>query len=191
MMETPFQHCSACGAVGLISRSEREFVCSACGFRHFITPIPAAVALIMDAAGRILITRRAHEPGLGKLGLPGGVIEAGETGEMACARETLEEVGLNIPTSEFSYFISLPNHYLFQGYVWPTLDLFFVARIESFECVALQVTEVFDWFALLFSEVPYSDFAFSSNAEAVRQLGVKLSRDTMTTNALATDDLKS
>jgi mutator protein MutT len=169
-METPFQHCSACGAAGLLPRGEREFVCPDCGFKHFITPIPAAVALILDAAGQILITRRAHEPGLSKLGLPGGVIEGGETGEQACARETLEEVGLKIPAASFRYFMSLPNRYPFQGFIWPTLDLFYVARIESFEGIAIQTSEVSEWFPLSLSAEPFADFAFLSNAEAVKQL---------------------
>jgi ADP-ribose pyrophosphatase len=124
----------------------------------------------MDASGRILITRRAHEPGLGLLGLPGGVIEGGETGEEACSRETLEEVGLNIPAKAFRYIRSLPNQYPFQGFVWPTLDLFYVAELESFEGVVLQRSEVSEYLLLSLSEVPYSDFAFASNAEAVRLL---------------------
>ncbi len=170
MMTHPFQHCSACGATDLIARSKREFVCPKCSFGHFITPIPAACALIVDAAGRILITRRAHEPGLGKLGIPGGVIEGDETGEEAAARETLEEVGLDIPAASFRYLASLPNRYLFQGFVWPTIDFFYLAEIASFDAIELQVSEVSEWFALPLSDVPLDEFAFASNAEAVRLL---------------------
>ena len=74
MAESPFKFCSDCGRNEWVTKSDREFVCGVCGFRHFITPIPAAVALILDAQDRVLIIRRAHEPGYGKLGLPGGVI---------------------------------------------------------------------------------------------------------------------
>ena len=169
-MKTPFQHCSACGAAALMSCSEREFTCTLCHFRHFITPIPAAVALILDASSRILITRRGHEPGLGLLGLPGGVIEAGETGEEACSRETFEEVGLRISAKDFRYVRSLPNQYLFQGFVWPTLDLFYLAKIESFDGLVLDRSEVAESLLMPLHEVPYSDFAFASNAEAVRLL---------------------
>lgn len=169
VMVHPFQHCSACGATGLIARSEREFVCPVCAFRHFITPIPAACAMITDAAGRLLIIRRAHEPGLGKLCLPGGVIEGGETGEEAAARETREEVGLDIPSASFRYLTSLPNRYLFQGFVWPTVDLFYFTEIESFDSVQPHAAEVSEWFALPLTNVPLDEFAFPSNAEAVRQ----------------------
>ena len=139
-------------------------------FQHFVTPIPAACALIMDACGRLLVIRRAHEPGLGKLGLPGGVVEGGETGEEAAARETLEEVGLDIPSSSFRYLVSLPNRYLFQGFIWPTIDLFYMTKIASFDAVLPQASEVSEWFALPLDEIPLDDFAFASNAGAVRAL---------------------
>lgn len=167
-MEHPFQHCSACGAGGLEARSGREFVCGICGYRHFITPIPAACVLLFDAAGRLLVIRRAHEPGLGRLGVPGGVIEGGETAGQACARELEEETGLVVAASEFRHFTSLPNQYLFQGFVWPTLDLFYSARVESFDAAVPDAAEVSEWMALPLDEVPLEDFAFSSNAEAVR-----------------------
>ena len=174
-MDHPFRHCSECGTTGLLRQSEREFVCPACGFRHFVTPIPAACAILLDAQDRLLVIRRAHEPGLGKLGLPGGVIEGGETAETACAREVHEEVGLMIEPEAFGYVTSLPNRYLFQGFVWPTVDLFYLARVESFDQVRPEQTEVSEWMALPLAEVPLEEFAFTSNAEAVR-LMQKLAR---------------
>lgn len=153
--------------------SEREFCCARCGFRHFITPVPAAVALILDAQDRLLVIRRAHEPGLGKLGLPGGVIEPEETGEMGAARETLEEVGLHVPVEAFSYFTTLNNRYLFQGFEWPTIDLFFFARVEGFDGVQIDASEVSEWMAVPLTDVALHDFAFGSNAEAVRLLQVR------------------
>jgi 8-oxo-dGTP pyrophosphatase MutT (NUDIX family) len=170
MADTPFKFCNNCGTGDLHAVNEREFRCPACGFRHFITPIAAAVALILDAQDRVLIIRRAHEPGLGKLGLPGGVIEPEETGEMAAARETREEVGLDLPASAFTYFLALNNRYLFQGYEWPTLDLFFVAHVQDFSGVVTQPSEVMEFMICPLKDVPLADFAFESNAEAVRRL---------------------
>ena len=166
--ESPYRHCSDCGSTSLSARSGREFVCADCGFRHFITPIPAACALLIDAEHRLLIIRRGHEPGMGKLGLPGGVVEGGETGEEAAAREVLEEVGLRVSPASFRYLISLTNRYLFQGYVWPTIDLFYIAELESFEGVKIDPAEVAEWMALPLNEVPLEDFAFRSNADAIR-----------------------
>lgn len=169
MAESPFKFCSNCGKNDWIIKGDREFVCSACGFRHFITPIPAACALILDAQDRILVIRRAHEPGLGKLGLPGGVIEPGETGEAGAARETCEEVGIDLPASAYTYFISLKNYYPFQGFTWPTLDLFYVARVPDFSSVVMQASEVSECLICPLDEVPLEEFAFPSNAEAVRR----------------------
>lgn len=167
---SPYQFCSSCGSESMIPKSHREFVCEECGYRHFITPIPAACALILDAQKRLLVTRRAHEPGFGKLGLPGGVIEGHETGEEAVARETMEEVGLNLAASEFKYFASLPNLYLFQDYLWPTIDLFYQAEVTDFSAVIASPDEVSEIFTLLLSEINLDEFAFESNAEAVRRL---------------------
>lgn len=169
-MEYPFQHCSACGSPQLQARSPREWVCSACGYRHFITPIPPACALLTDSAGRLLIIRRAHEPGFGLWGLPGGVIEGGETGEQACAREVWEEVGLEVPVEHFQPLVSLPNRYLFQGFVWPTIDLFYTAQVSDFSALRPAAAEVSEWAALALDQIPLDHFAFASNAEAVRRL---------------------
>ncbi len=170
LMPTPYLFCTNCGFPEPKPVSDRVFQCEPCGFRHYITPIPAAGALILDAQDRVLVIRRAHEPGLGKLGLPGGVIEPDETGEQGAARETREETGLNLPPEAFRYFVSLNNHYLFQGYVWPTIDLFFVARVESFDGLQADPAEVMEWMPVPLNEVPLDQFAFASNAEAVRRL---------------------
>lgn len=169
MAESPFKFCSDCGRAEWITKSDREFVCAACGFRHFITPIPAAVALLLDSQDRMLVIRRAHEPGHGKLGLPGGVIEPEESGEMAAARETREEVGIDLPPSAFAYFCTLNNRYPFQGFTWPTLDLCYLARVEDFSAAVADAAEVSEIMACPVDEVPLEEFAFWSNAEAVRR----------------------
>ena len=174
MSDAPFLHCNRCGQPDPLAASHREFVCASCGYRHFVTPFPAACALLLDAENRILLIRRANEPGRGLLCVPGGVIEGGETAEEAVSRETLEEVGLEIPASEFSYFAALPNLYPFQGYVWPTLDLFYLARVSSFENIQAQASEVSGWAIIPLAEVDYQEFAFESNAQAVRHLNAKM-----------------
>jgi len=53
-------------------------------------------AVVHDAAGRLLLIRRANDPGRGQWSLPGGRVESGETDESAVARELHEETGLEV-----------------------------------------------------------------------------------------------
>jgi 8-oxo-dGTP diphosphatase len=51
-------------------------------------------AVIFDEAGRLLLVRRAREPGRGRWSVPGGRVESGETDAQAVTREVAEETGL-------------------------------------------------------------------------------------------------
>jgi 8-oxo-dGTP diphosphatase len=57
-------------------------------------------AVVHDAAGRLLLIKRGHEPGKGGWSLPGGRVEPGETDAAAVIREVLEETGLSIRPGE-------------------------------------------------------------------------------------------
>jgi ADP-ribose pyrophosphatase YjhB (NUDIX family) len=58
----------------------------------------AAAAVIFDAEGRVLLMREAYERE--RYGLPGGVIEEGESPRSAAIRETHEELGLVVTAHE-------------------------------------------------------------------------------------------
>lgn len=49
-----------------------------------------------DAAGRLLLVLRGHDPHRGRWSLPGGRVEAGESPERAIEREVREETGLSV-----------------------------------------------------------------------------------------------
>jgi ADP-ribose pyrophosphatase YjhB (NUDIX family) len=53
-------------------------------------------ALVHDDEGRLLVVRRAQEPGLGRWSVPGGRVEPGEDDTVAVRREVLEETGLHV-----------------------------------------------------------------------------------------------
>jgi 8-oxo-dGTP diphosphatase len=62
--------------------------------------VNCAGAVVRDAAGRVLLVRRAHEPSIGRWSLPGGRIEPGESARDAAAREVREETGLLVEVGD-------------------------------------------------------------------------------------------
>lgn len=60
-----------------------------------VRPQLAASAVIFRDA-KILLLRRAYEPGRGRYSLPGGRVEWGETLQQAVHREVAEETGLAV-----------------------------------------------------------------------------------------------
>lgn len=59
-----------------------------------VTPLLTVDCVVMDTKGRVLLIRRGNEPYKGRLALPGGFVDVGETIENACRRELLEETGI-------------------------------------------------------------------------------------------------
>lgn len=63
----------------------------------FMGPTIACVgAVVRDERGRLLLVRRANEPGRGQWSVPGGRVEAGETPQQALVREVFEETRLSV-----------------------------------------------------------------------------------------------
>lgn len=82
------------------------------------------VACIILREGRILLIRRKGAHGAGSWSTPGGHLEYGETPEECAARETLEEVGLEVSRVRFlavtnDVFDEIGKHYIT---LWMTGD---------------------------------------------------------------------
>ena len=56
----------------------------------------AGVTAVVFRGSEVLLVRRGNEPSVGKLGIPGGVLELGETVEEAVVREVEEETGIRV-----------------------------------------------------------------------------------------------
>jgi ADP-ribose pyrophosphatase YjhB (NUDIX family) len=58
--------------------------------------VPCVGGLAYDDEGRLLVVRRANEPGRGLWSIPGGRVEPGEDDAAALVREMREETGLDV-----------------------------------------------------------------------------------------------
>ena len=65
-------------------------------------------AVVVDAAGRLLLIRRGHAPHAGLWSLPGGRVEAGETTEQAVRREVLQQTGLSVRSGAVAGRVRIP-----------------------------------------------------------------------------------
>jgi ADP-ribose pyrophosphatase len=159
-----WQYCPKCGQPG-VERGKNPFRCQSCGYTHFFGPVSAVGAITTDAAGQVLLLVRAKDPGKGKYGLPGGFIDAGETAEEALHREVREETGLRVRSSR--YLISFPNEYVYQGFILPVTDLFFVTEVHSFDELAAGDGEISGWHFCHPGRRELKRMAFESNRRAL------------------------
>ena len=169
-MEHPlnqFTNCPKCGSSRFINNNEKSKVCKQCDFVYYFNPSAATVAVIVNELGELLVCKRAKDPAKGSLDLPGGFVDVGENGEEAIQREVLEEVGLEI--SSLSYLFSIPNTYLYSGFLVHTLDLFYLCKVKNTSKL-LARDDVADAKFIAIDKIEPINFGLSSIQEGVRRL---------------------
>jgi NAD+ diphosphatase len=144
--------CPRCGSAHFPATGNRSFKCNDCGFNYYANSSAAVAVLLFNPIGELLLTRRAIEPHLGKLDLPGGFIDPMESAEQAAVREIQEELGIQIHS--LKYFGSYPNEYIFSGFSVFTLDLAFLAKTERWH----QMTAMDDVASFEFHKPENVDF---------------------------------
>ena len=160
-----FNFCPKCGQHRAGRKAQSPFECDACGFVYYFNPAIAAAAFVVRDNQQVLFIRRAKEPAKGKLALPGGFIDMGETVEEAPRRELREEVQLEAAALE--YLASFPNEYLYREITYRVLDFFFIARVtDPQNATAQEDVESICW--LNPSTVPPEDIAFPSVRSALQ-----------------------
>ncbi len=153
-----FKFCPRCGSP-LGNAPGSTLQCAHCGFVYYFNPAIAAAAFIANPQGKTLFIRRAKDPARGKLAIPGGFVDVGETAEAALYREIQEEVGLH--TESLTYLCSQTNEYHYKEVTYPVLDLFFTGRcLNESQAAALDGVESYSW--LDAAQVDPAEIAFPS-----------------------------
>lgn len=163
---TLFRHCPQCAAPRTTEIDAVRFVCEACSFVYYYNVAVSSAVLILAENGSALFIRRARDPAKGKLALPGGFVDRGETAEAAAIREVREEAGVKLARVEF--LASFPNLYGYRGVDYPVVDLFFIGRVR--QPVASPLDDVTEIVWAPPTAIAEEELAFPSHARALAAL---------------------
>jgi ADP-ribose pyrophosphatase YjhB (NUDIX family) len=161
MSETPFRFCPCCGGhltPRLVKTGDRERpACGACGFVLYLDPKVAVGTIISAGDGRLVLVRRAIEPGYGLWVFPGGYVDRGEHIIEAAVREAREESGLDVRID------GLLNIYSYTG-TTPIIIVYRATVLGGELCIDDECLE-----ARLFGadEIPWDELAFRSTRDAL------------------------
>ncbi|MBU1195391.1 MAG: NUDIX domain-containing protein [Proteobacteria bacterium] len=159
-----FSYCPSCGKKDLNPASDKSFVCKSCGFCFYINCAAAAMALILDDQGRLLVTVRKKDPSKGALDLPGGFAEPGEGIFQSLIREVKEELNLDI--TQLSFLCSFPNTYVYKSVTYPITDMAFFCTVKNFDSITAK-DDVADFKFVFLEDVNTDAFAFSSTKNVI------------------------
>lgn len=152
--------CAGALELRLLKATEPErLVCTRCEYVHYLDPKVAVGTIIRNDENRIVLVRRAIEPGYGKWVFPGGYVDRGEEVVAAALREAREECGLDVRIDR------LLNVYSYAGRA-PVVIVF--AATMTGGCLACD-DEGLDARFFDPTEIPWDDLAFRSTADALRE----------------------
>ncbi len=157
-----YKFCPVCGAAleqKLLKAGEPErLVCTRCGFVFYLDPKVAVGTIVRTDGDRLVLVRRAIEPGYGKWVFPGGYVDRGEPLTEAARREAREECGLDVRLD------GLVNIYSYAGRA-PVIVVYAATAVGGSLCGDDECLEaaIFDA-----SAIPWSELAFRSTQDGLR-----------------------
>jgi 8-oxo-dGTP diphosphatase len=141
-----------------------------CGSIYYANSAPCVSGLVEDAAGRLLLARRAVEPYRDLWDPPGGFLEEGEHPVDGLRRELLEETGLEAETGR--YLGAIPDTYGPDGNA--TINFYWEARLASGKPRPADDVAELAWFSAD-ALPPRSEFAFANTVELLDRVGATFS----------------
>ena len=160
-----FRFCPVCGQpldLRVLKVTEpKRLVCTnhACGFVFYLDPKIAVGTIIRMPDDRLVLVRRAIEPGYGKWVFPGGYVDRGEELTLAAIREAREESGLEVTVDR------LINIYSYAGRT--PIIVVYAATYVSGELMVDD--EGLEARAFEPREIPWEELAFRSTHDALRE----------------------
>lgn len=157
-----YRFCPRCGGaleLKLLKATEpARLVCASCGFVFYLDPKIAVGTIIRTSSDRIVLIRRAIDPGYGKWVFPGGYVDRGETLTAAALREAREECGLDVRLE------GLVNIYSYAGRA-PVIVVYAATALGGELCIDDEGLETAEFET---REIPWRDLAFRSTEEGLR-----------------------
>ena len=158
-----FRFCPVCGGAletRLLKTADPErLVCVSCTFVFYLDPKLAVGTIICDEHRRIVLVRRAIEPGYGKWVFPGGYVDRGEEVQAAAVREAREETGLDVKLERLVNIYSYPGRVpVIVVYAATTTGGELVCDDEGLEARFFEP-----------ADLPWDNLAFRSTHEALRE----------------------
>ncbi len=157
----PYRFCPTCGGRlqgrTLKAGDPERLVCESCSFVFYMDPKVAVGTVIRTADDRIVLVRRAIEPGYGLWVFPGGYVDRGEQVLDAAVREAREESGLAV---RIDHLIDVYSY----GGTSPIIIVYAATMVGGELCTDEECLE-----ASLFTrdQIPWDELAFRSTKEAL------------------------
>jgi len=130
-------------------------------------PALTADAVIRYKKSNVILIRRKNPPFKGKLALPGGFIDKGETPEQACIREAKEETNLDVKIIKKIGIFSGPDrdprgHVVTVAFLCEPLKKSEEPKAQD-DAAGLEIVS--------FSQIPSLEFAFD-HKEIIKRAGI-------------------
>ncbi|MGB7220417.1 MAG: NUDIX hydrolase [Vicinamibacterales bacterium] len=157
-----YRFCPRCGGPlerRFLKTTEPERpVCARCGFVFYLDPKIAVGTIIWRPDDRLVLVRRAIEPGYGRWVFPSGYVDRGEPLAAAAIREAREECGLEVRLE------GLVNIYSYPGET-PVIVVYAATAVGGTLAIDDESLETAEFDA---GVIPWENLAFRSTTDALR-----------------------